>query len=179
MKETAAARRYARAFLDTFKDAGSKLETVSEEIKAISGAIAGSHELRSLLLNPAVSEAQKKGILDGVMQSMKTGKEAAGAIRLVLLKGRIAHIGEIAEEFEKMAFETLNKVRADVVTAVDLSSDEERKLLSALSRLTGKTAVITVKKDPSLIGGVVVKIGSSVYDGSVRNQLKSLRVGIN
>ncbi|MBI5078448.1 ATP synthase F1 subunit delta [Candidatus Saganbacteria bacterium] len=178
MKETAAARRYAKAFLDTFAGAGAKLDAISVEIRAVARAIADSHDLKSLLLNPAISEAQKRGIIEGVMKAMNTGREAAGAVFLALTKGRIGLLPEIADEFEKMAFEALGKVRVDVSTAMDLSADEEKELLKTLGKLTGKTAVLTVKNDPTLIGGIVVKIGSLVYDGSVSNQLKSLRVGI-
>ncbi|MBI5816440.1 MAG: ATP synthase F1 subunit delta [Nitrospinae bacterium] len=179
MKETAAARRYAKAFLDTFAESSAgNLDAISGQIRGVARAIADSHDLRSILLNPAVSDPQKRGILEGVMKAMNTGREASGAVLLALTKGRIGLLPEIAEEFEKLAFEALGKVRVDVTSAMDLSAEEEKELLGTLGKLTGKTAVLTVKNDPTLIGGVVVKIGSLVYDGSVSNQLKSLRVGI-
>jgi len=94
-------------------------------------------------------------------------------------KRRMGIIRFIAAEFERISFEVLGKVRAQVTSAVELTAVEVDSLRGSLSDFSGKEAVMEIKVDPSLIGGVVARIGSVVYDGSVANQLQSLRVRLN
>lgn len=177
MKDIPVARRYARALLGAAGEA-SKLDAVAATLKELAHLFDESRELRIALENPAVPAAAKKAVLEAVAAKMGMDRPAASMARLVLEKGRIGLLSTIAQEFEDMVNATLGRVKVSVTSASALSADEDRSLKESLKKFTGKTAVMTVKEDPSLIGGVVVRIGGAVYDGSVKNQLKALRVSL-
>ena len=173
MRETAVARRYASAFAEAFSD---DLETVGSELAALADVFEDSRELKSVMLNPAIPGEVKKRVVDEALGKAGVHKSTSSAVRLVIEKGRFPLLKTIAGEFEKIAFETLGKVRIEITSAMELTEDERKEISEKLTRITGKKAVIDIKVDPSLIGGIVARIGSKVYDGSVRNQLKALRV---
>ena len=177
MKDTVVARRYAKAFAEAFNEP-SALKTVGEELKELAAVFGGSHLLRNVMLNPAMSMDIKKNVLEELLKKSGASKGTVSAMRLILDKERVAILGEIAEEFEKISFEVLGKARIGVTSAMELSGEEKELISAKLSEITGKEAVISMDVDSSLIGGIVAKIGSYVYDGSVKNQLKALRVGL-
>lgn len=178
MKETAIARRYAKAFLEKFDDRKS-LETLGEELSSFSALFEGDKTLKVTLLNPAIPSKAKEEILTAIMGKMGLSKATKQALLLILEKGRMGIIRFVAAEFERISFESLGKVRAQVTSAVKLTGAEVESLRKSLTEFSGKEAVMEIKVDPSLIGGVVARIGSVVYDGSVSNQLSSLRVRLN
>jgi F-type H+-transporting ATPase subunit delta len=156
----------------------SRLDGVVQNLRDLARLFSESRELRIALENPAVPAAAKKAVLDAVMT--KTGMEQAAAsmARLMLENGRITMIPAVAQEFETMANISLNRIKVGITSAHPLAADEEKTLAESLKKFTGKTPVMTVDVDKSLIGGVVARIGSSVYDGSVRNQLKALKISL-
>lgn len=178
MKDTAAARRYAKAFLDMFKSAGT-LDKISAELRQMADAINKNADLRKLMMHPAVSPSIKKNILDQLMEKLGISGETTSALRLVLAKGRIGIVESIAVEFEKMSYEEMGLAKALVTSAMELDEDDRNRLAEKLTKLTGKKAILTVKVDPSLIGGIIAQIDSAVYDGSVRNQLEALKAALN
>jgi len=177
LKQTAVARRYAKAFAESIGEPAA-LQTVLAELKEFSGVFERSKELRTVMLNPAVAQREKEGILDGLIEKMSVDGKTAGVLRHVLEKDRMGLVRLITDEFERFSFEIMGKVRVEVSTATELTQQEVAELAGKLSALSGKEAVISLKIDPSLIGGVVARIGSVVYDGSIKNQLKALRVGL-
>lgn len=177
MKEIPVARRYARALLGAVKEP-STLDAVAVSLKDLARLFDTSRELRIALENPAVPATAKKAVLEAVAAKMGMSEHAASMTRLVLENGRISLLSTIAQEFEDMVNTTLGRVKVSVTSARALSADEDKSLKESLKKFTGKTAVMTVSEDPSLIGGVVVRIGGAVYDGSVKNQLKALRVSL-
>lgn len=177
MKETLAARRYARAMLEAVKEP-SRLDAASLSLKDLAGLLDTSREFRVALENPAIPMETKKAVLDAVLEKLGMDKSAASMARLILENGRISLLPEVAREFDEMSNTALGRVRVGITSARALSADEEKSLKESLKRFTGKTAVITAKEDPSLIGGIVARIGGSVYDGSVKNQLKALKVSL-
>lgn len=177
MKETLAARRYARALLEAVKEP-SRLDAISLNLKDLAGLLDTSKEFRVALENPAIPMQTKKAVLDAVLAKLKMDESAASMARLTLENGRINLLSVVAQEFDEMSNTALGRVKVGITSARALSTDEEKSLKESLKKFTGKTAVITVKEDPSLIGGIVARIGGSVYDGSVKNQLKALRVSL-
>jgi F-type H+-transporting ATPase subunit delta len=178
LKETLVARRYARALLESLKET-SRLDPVGANLREFAGLFETSREFRVALANPAIPMQTKKAVLDAVLEKIKMDPLAASMMRLALENGRIGLLPLVAEEFEEMSNSALGRVRVGITSTRPLSSEEEKAMKESLKKFTGKTAVMTVKEDPSLIGGVVVRIGGSVYDGSVKNQLKALKVSFS
>lgn len=177
MKESSTARRYAKAFTETFVEP-SELEEVGRDLRAFADVFEESRQLRTVLLHPAVSLEEKRGVMQGVLEKLGAGMNARKLMDHVLDKDRLSLMPYIAEEYEKLSYEILGRVRVEVTSASPLSEDEVAGLSGKLSAIAGKEAVMDLNVDPSLIGGIVAKIGSVVYDGSVKNQLRALRVGV-
>ncbi len=177
MKEKAVARRYARAFAEKF-DEPKLLETISEELKSFAEVFDGARSLRTVMFHPAVGLEDKVGVLEGILRKLGASEQTSEVLIHLLEKGRLPIVRLVAEEFEKISFDMLDRVRVEVTTAAVISDSEKESLLKKLSAVSGKEAVINLKVDPSLIGGIVARIGSVIYDGSVKNQLKALRVGL-
>ena len=178
MKETLVARRYAKALVESLKET-SRLDPVGANLREFAELFETSREFRVALANPAIPMTTKKAVLNAVLEKLKMDPLAASMIQLALENGRIGLLPLVAEEFEEMANSALGRVRVGITSARPLSSEEEKAMKESLKKFTGKTAVMSVKEDPSLIGGVVVRIGGSVYDGSVKNQLKALKVSFS
>lgn len=176
MKDVLAAKRYAKAMLETF--GGDRLDAFSSEFFALAAALSESRELASVLKNPVFSDGDKQGVLDALLEKAGASDGVASSFRVILGNNRFDALPAISAEFEALALDALGKVKVEVTTAVPLSDSEKDELGQKLSAMTGKEAVMTVTEDPALIGGVVARIGSKVYDGSVVNQLKGLRVGL-
>lgn len=178
MRETVIASRYAKAFVESLGE-GPLLDKIREELNDVAETFEENRQLRTIMLNPAIPLSVKKNVLEDIGAKIGVTQGTLKALRLVLTNGRINILKQIAEEFEKLVFEALGRVRVEVTSAMELSEDELAALGEKLTAFTGKKAVIDMKVDRSLIGGIVTKIGSSVSDGSVKNQLKTLQVGIN
>ncbi len=177
MKETAVAVRYAKAFIEVYKKSGD-LDRISSEFSVMARLYSESHKLRNVIQNPAISLKVKEGILDDLAKKAGFDKDTSFALTFLLQNGRAQIINEVAEEFEKMVFAALGRVRVEVTSADELTDSDKQAIAEKIKENTGRDAVMDTQVDPSLIGGVITKIGSNVMDGSVKNQLKALRVGI-
>lgn len=178
MKETAVARRYAKAIVEKYPDPKT-LEAVGKDLNAFSDLFEQTRFLKMTILNPAMPLEGKEAILEEISSKMGVSDPTKKALALILAKGRMGIIRFIAVEYERISFLALGKVRATVTSAMELSAEEKDSLQKSLSALSGKEAVMEIKVDPELIGGVVARIGSVVYDGSVANQLRGLKVRLN
>ena len=175
MKETAIARRYAKALVAKFP-AAADLEALGRDLSAFSELFEGHRSLKMTMLNPSIPPEAKEAILSKVADKMGLSTPSRQGLTLILQKGRLGLVRFIAAEFERISFLALGKVRALVTSAAPLTDAEKEELRRSLTAFSGKEAVMEIRVDPSLIGGVVARIGSVVYDGSVANQLKTLRV---
>ncbi len=174
MKETAVALRYAKALADCFDN--ETLDKVSDELTEISTLVKDNRELRTVVLNPAIPLDAKQKTMGAIIKQANYKSETGDAVRTILGNGRIEIISVIAEEFEKLVFRALGKVRVKVTSAAKLSGDESGSLEGKLKSITGLDPVVDIDVDPSIIGGVVAQIGSVVYDGSIKSQLEALRI---
>jgi F-type H+-transporting ATPase subunit delta len=179
---TAVGRRYARALMEVVTaPAVSPQETKNpakalEELQAINEMIAKSDDLHNALLSPAVSVPRKRAVLARLLEPFGASRAVRNFLFVVIDHRRIDELPSIVEAFEALLDERMGLVRADVASARLLTDAQKGTLETELSRLSGKRAKLTFLIDPSLIGGVVARIGSTVYDGSVRGQLEKLRV---
>jgi len=177
LKETSVARRYAKAFTQKYNEP-ALLDTMSAQLKEFAEVFDREKILRAVLLHPAVDPGEKQSALKEIARALNASEQTAEVLSHLLKKGRLPLVKLVAGEFEKISNNILGRVRVEVTTAA-LISDSDRKILAdKLTAVSGKEAVIEHKVDPSLVGGIVARIGSVVYDGSIKNQLKALRAGL-
>ena len=174
MTNRSAAARYARALFDVARREGDP-QAVGREIESFVTLVTGNEQLHKSLTNPSIP-AQKKTQLVGALADR--GQMSSPVRKLLLLlaaRDRLVLLPELGEEYQKRLLDFLNVVRAEVTTAVPLPSERLSAIEAALARMTGRQVSMTARVDASLIGGVVTRIGSVVYDGSVRRQLERMR----
>ena len=174
---SAVANRYAQALVDVVMAPGSPLkpEDAVTQLRAVDAMIQESAELRNALLTPAIQNSRKRAVVAKLLERTGGGSPLIRNFVYVLIDHRrIGIIGEIREAFELMLDERLGFARAEVTSAAALDQRTSANLESELSRLTGKRMRLRFDVDPALLGGVVARIGSTVYDGSVRGELRQL-----
>lgn len=167
------ARRYAKALYEEAEHT-SKTDAVDEDMGLIRRSLDGSRELRGFFASPLISREKK----EAVVRELFEGRVDALTLRFLTLlveKHREDLLPSIASAYISMRNEQLNVAEARVRTAEPLGAAEEKKLATALGAMTGKTVRLEVEEDKSLIGGLVIRIGDTVYDGSVQHQLERLR----
>jgi F-type H+-transporting ATPase subunit delta len=137
-----------------------------------------SHELHVLFENPAVPSNQKLRLLDALVSRLGSTKEVRNFVAVLIDKGRMGLLPEIAEQFKLEINERLGFADAEVTSARELGADERSALEQQISTVTGKKVRARYRRDESLLGGVRVKVGSTVYDGSVRSELERMRTAL-
>jgi F-type H+-transporting ATPase subunit delta len=171
----AVASRYARAFAEVVVDRRMNADKAIEELDSMSGLVMSSHELRNVFLNPSVAHAQKLGLLDAIVARMGASKELRNFVAVLIDHHRIGHIDEVARLFKQELDQRLGIAETQVSSARELSKEEKQALEGQMHLITGQTVRATYTRDEKLLGGVVVRIGSTIYDGSVRGQLQKIR----
>ena len=174
MIEIVLAKRYAKAVIDLAQEAGI-LKEVGQDLDRIADLFAESHELVNVFADPTIASGAKEKVLSEVLKKGGVQELTMKFIHVVLQKGRILGVGEIARSYRDLSDQLENRIRARVVTAARLDDNEKSRMKDALSKISGKEVVLEVEVDESLLGGVVAYMGSQVYDGSIKNQLTQLK----
>lgn len=172
---SAFASRYARAFADVVTSARLDAATIERQLSDFLATWDGSAELRSTFENPAIPAAQKVAILDKLNSKLGLQKELRNLIAVLINNDRIAQVGEVAAAYRAEVEERQGIRQAEITTARELREDERATLLTGVGKLAGAKIQPTFKLDKSILGGTVVRIGSTVYDGSVRGRLERLK----
>ena len=173
---TAIANRYAQALTDlVLEEPGLEPSGVAGQLRGMEDTLATSAELRNVLANPAVSAQQKRALVARLGQMLAISPLVRNFFFVLIDRRRIAHLREIRERFEELIDERLGLVRAKVTSAREMSSEQRERLRRELSSLAGKQVRSEHVLDDALLGGAVVQLGSTVYDGSVRGRLETLR----
>jgi F-type H+-transporting ATPase subunit delta len=167
-------RRYASALADVVSNS-PEIETVKSELKSWEQLIASNADLQNAFRNPAIAHASKERVLDSLLAKARPTKTTANFLRVLLRNGRLTELGQINERFAAVLEERSGSVAAQVTSARELPDAQRNELRANLERLTGKQVKLNFAVDPGLIGGVVTRVGSTVYDGSVRTQLENLK----
>jgi F-type H+-transporting ATPase subunit delta len=167
--------RYARAFADVAVKHKLNPEKIVVEMAEVAALVDSSRELRNVLSNPAVSREQKHALLDAIVKRMGASKLLRNFLAILIDHRRIANIGEIVEQFKQELDRRMGIADARVSSARALSAAERKSLENQLSEITGKTVRATYVEVAALLGGVTVRVGSTIYDGSVHGQLQRLR----
>jgi F-type H+-transporting ATPase subunit delta len=171
----AVAGRYARAFAEVAAEHKMDPDKTIQELEQISALFAHSHELHNVFLNPAVPHEQKISLLDAIIQKTGGTKWLRNFLAVLIEHRRIGQIGEITREFREQLDQRMGIADAQVNSARELSPSEKKMLEAQLAGVTGKKIRAHYGEDPALLGGAVVRIGSTIYDGSVRGQLQRIK----
>jgi len=174
MKNLAIARRYAKALLLIGKEDG-QAETYREELEGIAALIEGDKTLEQAINNPLYNAEGRRRVLKTVTEKLGLSSVMKSFLMLLFDKGRIGFLGSINEFYGKLADELKGIARASLVSANELSPETIEKIRETLSKKTGKDIILDIEQDPSLIGGIVTKIGDLVLDGSIKTQLLNMR----
>jgi F-type H+-transporting ATPase subunit delta len=174
MSTRTSATRYARALFDVAQKEAD-LATVGQNLAAVVSAMRESAELTGVLANRSLPDEIRRNIIVAVGEHIGVTTPVARLLGLLADRRRIELLPEIASVYAERLLDHQNVVQADVTTAVLLTADDARRLEASLKSATGKQITMRVSVDPSLLGGVVARVGSTVYDGSVRTQLKKMR----
>lgn len=167
--------RYARAFLDVVTSAKLDTAALDKQLADFEATWDGSPELQTFFQNPAVAATQKVAILDKLNAMLGLQKELRNLLAVLINNDRIGQVHEVAAAFRAELRERLGIREAEIVTARELSSDERDTLIAGVGKLAGARIEAQFKLDQSILGGAVVRIGSTIYDGSVRGRLERLK----
>jgi F-type H+-transporting ATPase subunit delta len=168
------ARRYGAALADVVLKSG-ETETVKTELSQWAELIESNASLHDLLSNPSIAHSQKEKVVEGLIEKAHPSKTTANFVRVLLQNGRLAAISAISERFAAELEERRGVVTAEIVSARELPASEKFELRSQLEKLTGKTVNMDFRIDENIIGGFVTRVGSTVYDGSIRTKLDTLK----
>jgi F-type H+-transporting ATPase subunit delta len=168
------ARRYAAALADVVENSG-EAEVVKSEMAVWEQLLTGNAELYEALSNPAIAHSDKEKILESLIQRTKTGKTTANFLRVLLRNGRITELGEAGRRFAAELEHRQGLSSARITSARELSDAERTELTASLEKRTGRKVRPEFEVDEGIIGGIITRIGSTIYDGSVRSMLNNLR----
>ena len=174
MSVIAIARRYAEALADV-AIARNQVEQIENEVRTFADMIGNSRELYDLFASPIISQTDKARVLDVLIARTRPGPMTANLLRTMLSHYRLHHLDVVYEQFRREMNERSGTVLAEVTTAQPVGPAEQERLSRELTAMTGKQVQFEFKSDPALIGGVVTRIGSVIYDGSVRTQLQEIK----
>jgi len=174
---SAVANRYARALVDLVlaPDSTLKPEDAVAQLREAAQMIRQSQELRIALLTPAIQKSRKRAVVAKLLEGRGGSHLIRNFLFVIIDHRRVDNLEEMVEAFELLLDERLGFVRAEVTSAAPLDEQRSAGLQAELARLTGKRMRLRFTVDPSLIGGVIARIGSTVYDGSLRGQFSELR----
>jgi len=168
------ARRYARALLE-LGNARGKVEAFGGELAALAALYTAAPELRQTLENPVFKLEQRRSVLARLLPSVAPSPELNSFAMLLLERRRMPVLPAIARAYAELVDQSLGRVRATVTSAQPLDAATQAAVQRALEKRTGKTVLLTTGVDPSLIGGIVAKVGDLVFDGSLRTRLATLQ----
>jgi F-type H+-transporting ATPase subunit delta len=171
----AVASRYARAFADVVLDGKLDPKQVTEQLGEIVELYRSNLDLRRVWESPAIPADQKRKLLDAIIERSAMLRPVRNFMAVLIDHGRISEVEQIARQFQTELNHRLGIVEAEITSARPLEEAESRELLAEVSRVTGKQVSARYKIDPSLIGGAAIRVGSTVYDGSVRGQLQKMK----
>ena len=173
------ANTYARAFADVVLGARLDANRAIGGLWRIAGLLAESTELRRVWENPAVPAEQKRRLLDAIVHREGIEPHVRNLMAVLIDHRRVQFLTRITEQLEKELDARLGFAEAHITSARELGDAEKRALEAQVEKVTGKKVRARFGLDPSLLGGAVVRVGSTIYDGSVKGQLEKIREAIS
>ncbi len=175
MTNKTAAIRYARALLDVAVKEQADLELVEHELAEFADLFTQYPLLQKVLLNPAVPVPRKRAAVADLLAQAKFTPIVSKLVALLADRDRLVLVPDLLAAYRDRLLDHRHVVRAEVTTASELDAPRAQAIQKGLAALTGRTVMLATKVDPSIIGGLVARIGSTVYDGSVTRQLERMR----
>jgi F-type H+-transporting ATPase subunit delta len=169
------APRYARAFADVAASAGLDVPAAQKQMKDFAELLAGSHDLREVLENPSIPSPQKLSVIDALAERLGMMREVRNFVAVIMDHQRLGQLDEIIAAYDALADAGKGVKDVEVTSARELNNDDRQELEFEISKMVVSRVRVSYRQDASLLGGAVVKIGSTIYDGSVRTQLEQLK----
>ena len=174
MSTRASAARYARALFDVaIKE--SNPEQAEQELGAFAALLQSHADLQKALTNPAIPAANKRAVVEQLLDRLQPSSPVRKLLLLLAERDRLELFPDMLDVYRQRLMEHMNVIQAEITTAAPLAGDQATRLQERLAKATGRTVTMTTKVDPAIIGGVVTRIGSTVYDGSVATRLAAMR----
>jgi F-type H+-transporting ATPase subunit delta len=173
MIDQAVGDRYGRAIFELAVEAG-QLKAVTDQLLGLASVYLGSADLQRVLEDPLVQGSQRDAILSEISERLGLSQLSANAVRLLVARRRLRALPDIARRLAALSDEKAGIMRATVTSAIPLSETYYQNLASELEKVTGKKVLLERKQDPTLIAGVVTRLGDNTIDGSVRGHLAAL-----
>ena len=171
----AVASRYARALTDVVFSAKMDAAKTVQDLSDLRSTLESSKELRFAWESPAVPQQKKLELLDAVASKAGLAKQTRNFIAILIDQRRLGMLPEMIAQVQAQINERLGLADAEVTSARSLADDERKALESQVAKATGKTVRASYSQDKALLGGAVVKVGSTIYDGSVRGRLERMK----
>lgn len=167
--------RYAHAFAAVVAAQKLNAAAARQQLNDFNATFQGSQELREVLVNPAITGDQKLKVLDAIAARIGIMPQVRNFLAVIMDRQRFAELSEIIDEYHVIADEDAGFTDAEITSARALDGAGRAQLEEQVSKLVGGRVRATYKEDPTLLGGAVVRVGSTVYDGSIRAQLEQLK----
>jgi F-type H+-transporting ATPase subunit delta len=164
------ARRYAKAVLGL-----GDTDKIAADLRSLAKAMKDSEELVSTLTSPAIRRGDRRKVLDALLAAIKAHAHTKSLVYLMLDGERMSSVPALSRELDAMLEARGGRISATVTSATPLDAKQLDQIVAALEKLSSKKVDVTKKEDPALLGGVVAKLGDTVYDGSLRTQLRTLK----
>jgi F-type H+-transporting ATPase subunit delta len=172
------ASTYAHAFADVVLDAHLDVDRAVAELRTIARLLNESSELRRVFENPAIPAEQKRRVLDVIAQRDGISKQVRNLVAILIDHRRTHFLDAVIRQLEKELDERMGFAEAEITSTRELSDPEKREFEQQLAKLTGKKVRAHYGRDASLLGGAVLRVGSTIYDGSVKGQLERMKEAI-
>jgi len=173
------ASTYARAFADVVLGAHLDGNRALAELRSLAALLTESSDLRRVWENTAIPAEQKRGLLDAITQRDGISKHVRNLVAVLIDHRRIHFLEPVIRQLEKELDARMGFAEAEIITSRDLGDAEKREVEARVEKLTGKKVRAHYAQDPSLLGGAVVRVGSTIYDGSVKGQLERIKEAIS
>lgn len=167
--------RYAHAFASVASSSHLDAAAAQQQLADFGATLAGSHELREVLMNPSITTEQKLKVLDAIAGRIGMFPQVRNFLAVIMGHQRLSELDEILSEYHSIADEQSNMAEAEITSARPLNDQDRAELEAKVEKLAGGRVRTTYRQDATLLGGAVVRIGSTVYDGSIRAQLQQLK----
>jgi F-type H+-transporting ATPase subunit delta len=166
---------YARAFADVVFDGHLDPQATLREVRSLADLTADNGQLRVVWETPAIPAEQKRGLLDAIAGRQKISRPVRNFMAVLIDHRRVHFLGPIVKQFEEELNRRLGFAEAEIISARELTAAERRAVEAQAEKLTGKKVIAHYSQDKAILGGAILRVGSMIYDGSVKGKLERIK----
>jgi len=170
---------YARAFADAVFDLHLDAAKTLQEAKSLAALVASSDDLREVWLAPSIPAEQKRAVLDAIVAREQISRPVRNFMAVLIDHRRVDFLQPVVRQFEQELNQRLGFAEAEITSSRELSQPERRSLEAEVAKLTGKKVLARYSQDATLLGGAIVRVGSTIYDGSVKGSLERMKEALS